>query len=788
MIRLALILLWLVPLVGVGQQFEWVHTLGGSGRDAGNYVLIDNEGNLWVAGSFTDTSDFAMGPDTYALTSNGGSDAFVAKYTPNGELIWVKQFGGIYDYDEANYLALTPDGHVLVTGRFFGPLDFDPGPDVYSLEGDEAVFILKLDYDGNFIWVRHYENFEGNSYPKGTQCDADGNIYVVGDFAGPVDFDPSPTDTFTILSYECWRAFITKMTPNGDLMWAKYFGGYSPWQDTHLTELEIDASGTLFLVGRAVIYATIDLDPGPDTLEVESSVFLSTFDEDGNLLSGVSLNNMGVSAIELDSIGNIYLSGEFSNTVDFDLSPNEYALQAHPGTDAFVAKYNQSMDLIWVKQLSSERYSAVSAHEIRLNSTQQTITLGGIFSGTCDFNPDTVLFPLYSSDEASPYLCKLDTSGNFHWVKQFRTLDETQYYYSNSINSIVLDPNDDIYSVGKFVSTTDFDTGLSTDISSPLGYYDCFIHKLSNCNGITYGQSTDTTCYFTAPENQVAWGQSGIYQYAIPNAVGCDSIITLNLTTFNNTGSTNVTACDHFDSPSGNFTWTTNGTFIDTIANSFGCDSVLTIGLSILESTDTSVQRTACGLYTSPSGNYQWTNSGTYVDVLQNMVGCDSVIAIDLTVIHVDVSVSVNLSSISLSANASDASYQWLDCNNGSEPIAAANSQTFVPTQSGHYAVVVSANGCTDTSACFGLIGIGIEETLAQRGFAMYPNPATDRLYMEALPNAGPSSITMHDAAGRIVMHIPFTPLADVSALAPGTYLVTLQTEQGMLRQNLIKQ
>ncbi len=75
-------------------------------------------------------------------------------------------------------------------------------------------------------------------------------------------------------------------------------------------------------------------------------------------------------------------------------------------------------------------------------------------------------------------------------------------------------------------------------------------------------------------------------------------------------------SCDSYTSPSGNYTWTTSGSYLDTLTNSIGCDSIITVNLTILNSTFNTIQETACNSYASPSGNYTWTTSGTYLDTL----------------------------------------------------------------------------------------------------------------------------------------------------------------------------
>src|SRR5690606_4584585 len=138
---------------------------------------------------------------------------------------------------------------------------------------------------------------------------------------------------------------------------------------------------------------------------------------------------------------------------------------------------------------------------------------------------------------------------------------------------------------------------------------------------------------YTSPSGNFTWTTSGTYMDTIPNAAGCDSVITVNLTIDNSTTATIApVACDSYTSPSGNFTWTTSGTYMDTIPNTAGCDSLIAENLTIDNSTTDTIAPVACDSYTSPSGNFTWTTSGTYMDTIPNAAGCDSVITVNLTI------------------------------------------------------------------------------------------------------------------------------------------------------------
>jgi hypothetical protein len=150
---------------------------------------------------------------------------------------------------------------------------------------------------------------------------------------------------------------------------------------------------------------------------------------------------------------------------------------------------------------------------------------------------------------------------------------------------------------------------------------------------------------------------------------------------------------------------------------------------SVCSTTINSINATSCGSYTSPSGSYAWTASGTYTDTIPNAVGCDSVITVNLTVNTVDVSLTNN--SPTLTANAVGAIYQWLDCTNGYAVIDGATDQDLTVPSNGSYAVQVTQNACTDTSACEAVINVGLIQVGNGNPFTVYPIPTSGELTVD---------------------------------------------------------
>jgi hypothetical protein len=141
-----------------------------------------------------------------------------------------------------------------------------------------------------------------------------------------------------------------------------------------------------------------------------------------------------------------------------------------------------------------------------------------------------------------------------------------------------------------------------------------------------------------------------------------------------------------------------------------------------------------------------------------------------MTVVVNTVNTTVNTVGITLTAASTGAVYQWIDCSTD-QPIAGATNATFIPTQNGSYAVVVTQNNCSDTSNCMVISTVGVE-TLSQSGWNIYPNPVNDQLFVEV---SDAMEITIIDMTGKTVQSGTLKSgknALNVSLLTRGVYFI----------------
>ncbi|MDP2387637.1 MAG: LamG-like jellyroll fold domain-containing protein [Bacteroidota bacterium] len=362
-----------------------------------------------------------------------------------------------------------------------------------------------------------------------------------------------------------------------------------------------------------------------------------------------------------------------------------------------------------------------------------------------------------------------------------------------TINLTVVQPS----SATLLATACDSYTAPSGAVFNANGTYMDTIPNVAGCDSVitinlTVLQSSSASLLvnscgsYTAPSGTV-FSSSGTYMDTIPNVAGCDSVITIDLVVNNATASSfSVTNCNSYVSPGG-MVISGSGTYMDTIPNVAGCDSVMTINVTINFPSASSINPIACDSFVAPSGIVYYT-SGTFMDTIPNVSGCDSVITVSLTINTVNTGVS-QVGTV-LTAGATGAVYQWIDCSDGSF-VAGATSQTYTAAVNGDYAVIVTENGCTDTSACSSITGIGIPQNYFSSLIKMFPNPSKGDLNLDMGTAYDKISVIITDIAGRIVLtqDIQNTQMVSLELkAAPGIYTVLIKagTSKAVLR--LIKQ
>ncbi|HLP54932.1 MAG TPA: T9SS type A sorting domain-containing protein [Fluviicola sp.] len=292
---------------------------------------------------------------------------------------------------------------------------------------------------------------------------------------------------------------------------------------------------------------------------------------------------------------------------------------------------------------------------------------------------------------------------------------------------------------------------------------------------------------YTWPQNNQTYTTSGQHAVTLTNMLGCDSTVTLDLTILPATGSSvNALECISYTWPQNNQTYTSSGQYTDTLANAFGCDSIITLNLTILNGSTTVETISACNSYTWSANGTTYMASGQYNETLTSVLGCDSLVTLDLTITPPPTATATDDGLGTLTGTAGN-QVQWIDCNSNTA-IAGATSTTFSPTVNGTYAIVVNYGpNCSDTSNCLMVNYIGLNES-KMSDVLIFPNPATDEVYI-TFPGES-VEVTVNDAQGKFIFRQVVVPGESVSLaqLETGVYLFVFITEQGKTVKRVVKQ
>ena len=521
---------WAQPQVApaANAAYRWTKTWGGSSANASAAdVAVDKWNNVYVVGQFAGTVDFdPAGPNSSAtVTSHDNSyDAFVAKFDANGNFQWVKTWGSSYitntaqlvcGRDAANAVAVDGSGNVYVSGLFQNTVDFGDGYPISSnawntcpMPGNN-IFVSKFAPDGTFQWVRTWGGKTGGESYNIAVDTVNGYVYAQGDWStspntGTVDFNPTGNG-----SGHDWHAnhgfydvFLSKWDLNGTFQWAKTWGGEAYDDGTTVT---VDSSGNVYVAG---MYGSINIDFDPDGTNPAGlghpanvtpsvpvygrnvDVFLVKFDNSnhGNFQwvrtwGGLDIDD-AAGAVLADHANNVYVGGRFGcPSCNFNAGPSGSAdfHQTHnpapPGAtydqksdalDAFLAKYDSNGNYLWARTWGGNGWDCTDHIGVdRVNNVYTT----GFFTSTANFDEIGSGDNRVSNGNRDIFLNMFDSTGNFQWTKTWGGSGDDYGF------SIAFDGADNLYVVGPFADTVDFDPGTSVDNHIAHGVADVFLTK-----------------------------------------------------------------------------------------------------------------------------------------------------------------------------------------------------------------------------------------------------------------------------------------------------------------------
>ncbi|HEY9526977.1 MAG TPA: hypothetical protein VIR02_07855, partial [Anaerolineales bacterium] len=440
-------------------NFIWANIVAGPGHDVNHAVALDEDGNVYVSGAFSDSVEFDAGNGAGDLTSAGSTDAFVVKYDSAGGFVWVKGMGGTSD-EGTHGMTVDGNGNIYLTGIYAGTVDFDPSGSVSNLTsaGFADVFVVKLDGDGNFIWAKSMGGTAGeNSFD--IAVDANGNVFTTGYFNGTADFDPG-AGTSNLTSNGQGDIFLSKLDNSGNFLWARRAGEME--FDTG-TEVTVDGNGNAYLSGY-----------------VNFNILITKLDPDGNLLWINVMGGPGADAaygITLDQNANVYVTGDFGGTVDFDPGAGISELTSAGGNDVFVSKLDTDGNFLWAKQLGG---TSMDLGEAIVVTNDGSLYLAGAFSDTVDFDLGAGTTTLTSGGSMDPFLTRQNMTPQIHYVKWNATGDDNGSSWANAYTDLqsalaAASSGDEIWvAAGTYKPTSTTDRTISFNLKNGVAIYGGF--------------------------------------------------------------------------------------------------------------------------------------------------------------------------------------------------------------------------------------------------------------------------------------------------------------------------
>jgi len=615
---------------------------------------------------------FAAETFTYSGVMNHASGVNLIKYNANHSIVWRQKFESWIQQADICTDAL---GNVYITSTFFtDTLLLNGIPQLFG----GGMFVVKFDALGNLKWAQ--KSTSGDVRGISISTDANDNVYIGGNFQ-----DSASLGGVSISSPSVNQNYIVKYNSNGTVQWVKHGS-----QDHFGTpDIATDALGNTYITGtfiRTVKFGSLSL-TAYDPSGSQDDIYIAKIDASGNWIwakhAGGIYQDDG-SAITVDKKGNLFITGFIgSPTATF----GNITLTNTGADDFFIAKYDTAGNVLWA--VNGGGSGSQFGDDICVDKN------GFVYLGT-----------------NSKFINKFDSIGNYVWWQQKPA----------SNMAMVADNSGSVYIAGDFQGNISFDS-FSLSASTNQMYIAKLYNPAPCIAPVAPTASNKIICSSnTAMLSANGSGTLGWYSQA--------------------TGGTYLGGGVNYTTP----TLTTTTTYYvqdSTCVASATRKAVLVTVNPLPTVTANANSSTVCaGTKVTLTGggatSYTWsggvangvaftpTTTTTYTVTGTDGNNCTNIATKKVTVNPLP-SVTTHLNGVTITANQSGAVYQWLNCNTNHSPIAGATNQSYTVTTNGNYAVMVTMNGCLDTSTCINVTNIGIEKIVKDNNeFTVFPNPANN--------------------------------------------------------------
>jgi hypothetical protein len=423
----------------------WVLGLGGTGDDSGLATRTDASGNIIVAGYFSGSVNLGGN----LLTSAGGKDIFVAKYSSTGATLWAKSFGGAGD-DQANALAVDSSGNIFIAGQFSSSVNFGSGS--MTSAGGADIFVAKLSSSGVGLWSKRYGD-TSDDIALSASVDSAGNVVVAGYFKGSVNFGGGAVNsTYSGLgAITTMDSFVLKLAAaDGSYQWAKTFNNNS---QNRAYGVAVDLNNNVLVTGS--FEGSIDLIGGFTTYLTSAGAYdiyvaKLSGSNGAHVWSkrlGSTDSEEGFSVAADRTTGDALVTGYFRGSVDFGGG----ALASAGGDDIFLARYSGSSGAyMWAKRFGS--YDGDRGFGVTVDGSGNVLVTGTFsdtvnFGGTALSSGGTAGGQFGSFDS---FIAKYSGTGAYLWSESYGGLQ------NDMGRGVAVDPSGMTVATGSFQGSATF--------------------------------------------------------------------------------------------------------------------------------------------------------------------------------------------------------------------------------------------------------------------------------------------------------------------------------------------
>jgi len=425
--RLYILIFLLLCSIPLFSQENWMKQAGNKiGPDNGFQIVTDSCDNIYITGNFTGQAQFG---DSIVTANN--DDCYVAKYSRNGDLIWLRTFGG-KGSQTGNTIALQSNGDIIVAGNFNNELIIN---DTILKSNWSDIFLIKMNSFGQIQWYKTFGNGQFNDINK-IKFDSENNLYAVGRIS-----DTISVDNKLIVSHGQVDGYILKLDYDANLIWFHVIGGID---DDETNNLSLDNHDNVYISGKCSYKVFIDSD-SLKTTDFSSS-YLAKFSKTGDLLIFKTYGEELLTEtwdITNDYEGNLYITGFHCGTIKIDNVT--YPSAPEMSYAMFIAKLNDKVELVWFKHYFSTGNSY--GHSVNIDSNNSCYLFGTFYQ---DIKINRKKYK--SKDKSGSVILKFNANGDLDTYKIFvgkGSVDFWSGYLSKTSNYL--------YTTGSFTNCYQFD-------------------------------------------------------------------------------------------------------------------------------------------------------------------------------------------------------------------------------------------------------------------------------------------------------------------------------------------